>query len=120
MSFTTLENWRNSRAGTLLFYGYLVAVLIAGIMAFTAYQRSVSADAKLRHEIALGLSRDARSCHAIAGATELWAEELKAARLLANDTTLPASIRVANAARAQALSAVLEKAGHTPSCGGVS
>lgn len=119
-TFAKLEAWRNSKGGTLLFYGYLIAVLVTSCLAFAAYHRGLNADASLRREIAKGQVRDVRSCNAIHGATALWTEELRASRLLEQDTTLPASVRMAEAIRAKALARVVAYAADTPSCGGTS
>ena len=111
-----LERIRHSPWGTFLFYGYLVAVVIAGGIAIAALHGLHQSDLRLKAEIAAGHVRDERSCRAIAGASQFWSAALEAIRLRLTDPKLSAIDRQATTDYMNALTIVVAATTHPFNC----
>ena len=80
-----LNEIRRGTLGTVLFFGYAVALVITMyLVGFSLLQLHQQADA-LKHQ-------QARSCGAIQGAALFWRGERSAVNLMLRDQTLPLSV----------------------------
>lgn len=106
-----LESWRRGKAGTILFYSYLVAILVAFTLAVVGAVALYRQGHELRATVKLLDENSTRSCKAIHGALALWREERALAQRTVMDPEASATARSVAAARASALTVVLRAGG---------
>jgi hypothetical protein len=111
-----LESFRHGPWGTVLFYGYLVAVIIVGALTLAALHGIRDSNHRLKQEIARGQIRDERSCRSIAGAGAFWALERKAVDHLLREPTLTPIERSAYLEVRNGLTLVVAKTSHPTNC----
>ena len=98
----TLESLRSGRAGTILFYGYLIAILVGAIVLFHVSE----IDQAQNNRIEKGATR---SCLAIKGAGSFWREVRDVERLKLTDSGTSKVERAATAELLAALDRVIAK-----------
>jgi hypothetical protein len=101
-SIKALESLRSGKAGLALFYGYLVAILVVGIVLFVA-NRNIS---ESRDKIE---SQAHRQCVALSGAVSYWRSVRQAVMLRESDYTRSPEERRADATLHEALDRVIGK-----------
>jgi hypothetical protein len=106
---TKLTRIRQGPWGTCLFYGYLLAVIIASALALTAIHGLHESDARLNAEILRGQARDVRSCIAIKGAVDFWRKVRMSTVTILSDPNLSAAARRSNEEYLAALTNVIAK-----------
>lgn len=97
-----LESFRTGRAGTILFYGYLVAILVGAI---TLFHFSQNDDAQNKR-IAAGAER---SCRAIKGAGDYWRRVRDVEALVLVDSSTSRVEHAATVKLIEALDGVIAK-----------
>jgi hypothetical protein len=69
-----LEDWRHGPLGTIMFYGYLVAIVVTGVLAVMTWNGLHRASDRLDRNTSALEAQTRRSCMAIDGATAFWRE----------------------------------------------
>jgi hypothetical protein len=103
-----LERIRMGRPGLILFYGYLVAILITGILVVGALFHLNNTDNKLQQS-------DVRFCIAVHGAADFWKHVRATTTDILRDPSLSPVARRSNANYLLALDTVIARA-DIPSC----
>lgn len=99
-SIKYLESLRTGHAGLALFYGYLLAILIVGIVLFRANANITSSRNKIE-------SQAHRQCVALTGAIDYWRSVRQAVMLRESDFTRSPEEKKADATLHSALDRVI-------------